>query len=106
MIKRKNRWESGDKEFYSFDFEPLNCEREEVADYVKVKAGIDFLHNRKDDDNPFFLFLPLLQPHPSYTTHRDFYDMYDPQGYTGFETRRAGQKAGFLRAHQKVPPLR
>ena len=76
--KRKNRWQSGDKEFYSFDFEPLNCEREEVADYVKVKSGIDFLNNRRDDDNPFFLFLPLLQPHPGYTTHRDFYDMYDP----------------------------
>ena len=31
-----------------------------------------------NDDPPFFLFLPLLQPHPSYTTHHDFYHLYSP----------------------------
>lgn len=76
--QRKNRYRVGDKEFYSFDFETLDCEMEEIGDHIKVKAGIDFLRSRKEGDKPFFLFLPLLQPHPSYTTHRDFYGMYDP----------------------------
>ena len=106
--KRKNRWQSGDKEFYSFDFEPLNCEREEVADYVKVKAGIDFLNNRRDDDNPFFLFLPLLQPHPGYTTHRDFYDMYDPRDIPDLRPAGLDKKPDFyalIRKYRRLDEL-
>ena len=76
---RKNAHDIGDKAYYSFEAQPFDCAREELADYVKVKAGIDYLRNRKHDDPPFFLFLPLLQPHPSYTTHRDFYHMYRPE---------------------------
>ncbi len=75
---RKNVHEIGDKAYYSFEAQPFDCAREDLADYTKVKAGIDYLRNRKQDDPPFFLFLPLLQPHPSYTTHRDFYHMYRP----------------------------
>ncbi|MYD97755.1 MAG: sulfatase-like hydrolase/transferase [Gammaproteobacteria bacterium] len=77
--ERKNAYKFGDKEYYSFLFETLDGDREATADYIKVKAGIDFLKNRRSDENPFFLFLPILQPHPSYTTHRDFHHMYDPQ---------------------------
>ncbi len=76
---RKNRHELGEKAYYSFDAEPFDGGREDHPDYVKVKAGIDYLRNRKNDDPPFFLFLPILQPHPSYTTHRDFYHMYDAE---------------------------
>ena len=74
--ERKNRYELGDKRYYTFDALPFDCAREDLADYRKVKAGIEYLKGRKHDDPPFFLFLPLLQPHPSYTTHRDFYHMY------------------------------
>lgn len=76
--ERKNAYELGDKAYYSFEAQPFDCAREDLADFTKVKAGIDYLKNRKRDDPPFFLFLPLLQPHPSYTTHRDFYHMYSP----------------------------
>ena len=106
--KRKNRWKSGDKEFYSFDYLPLDCEREEVADYVKVKAGIDFLRNRNDDDNPFFLFLPLLQPHPSYTTHPDFYDMYDPKDIPDLRPPDLDKKPDFytlIRKYRRLDEL-
>ena len=106
--KRKNRWQSGDKEFYSFDYLPLDCEREEVADYVKVKSGIDFLRNRKDDDNPFFLFLPLLQPHPSYTTHPDFYDMYDPKDIPDLRPPDLDKKPDFytlIRKYRRLDEL-
>ncbi len=78
-VPRRNRHAWGDPEFFAFDFETLDCEREEVADYLKVKAGIDFLRRREASDSPFFLFLPLLQPHPGYTTHRDFHHLYDPR---------------------------
>lgn len=106
--KRKNRWQSGDKEFYSFDYLPLDCEREEVADYVKVKSGIDFLRNRNDDDNPFFLFLPLLQPHPSYTTHPDFYDMYDPKDIPDLRPPDLDKKPDFytlIRKYRRLDKL-
>ncbi|MYB58793.1 MAG: sulfatase-like hydrolase/transferase [Gemmatimonadetes bacterium] len=106
--KRKNRWKSGDKEFYSFDYLPLDCEREEVADYVKVKSGIDFLRNRNDDDNPFFLFLPLLQPHPSYTTHPDFYDMYDPKDIPDLRPPDLDKKPDFytlIRKYRRLDEL-
>ena len=73
---RINRFKLADPEYYSFAAEPFDCPREELADYVKVRAGVDYLAGRQADDPPFFLFLPLLQPHPSYTTHRDFYEMY------------------------------
>lgn len=75
--ERTNRHAYGSPEYYSFDAEPFDCAREDLADYVKVKAGIDYLNARSSNDPPFFLFLPLLQPHPSYTTHRDFCEMYD-----------------------------
>ena len=106
--KRKNRWKSGDEEFYSFDYLPLDCEREEVADYVKVKSGIDFLRNRNDDDNPFFLFLPLLQPHPSYTTHPDFYDMYDPKDIPDLRPPDLDKKPDFytlIRKYRRLDEL-
>ncbi len=106
--KRKNRWQSGDKEFYSFDYLPLDCEREEIADYVKVKSGIDFLRNRNDDDNPFFLFLPLLQPHPSYTTHPDFYDMYDPKDIPDLRPPDLDKKPDFytlIRKYRRLDEL-
>ena len=76
---RRNRHEWGDAAFFAFDFEMLDCDREEVADTLKVRAGIDFLRRRGADAGPFFLFLPLLQPHPGYTTHRDFHHLYDPR---------------------------
>ena len=75
---RENAHAFGDPAYYSFDAKPFQCAREDLADYVKVKAGIDYLQNRQPADPPFFLFLPLLQPHPSYTTHQDFYSLYDP----------------------------
>ncbi len=106
--KRKNRWQSGDKAFYSFDYLPLDCEREEVADYVKVKSGIDFLRNRNDDDNPFFLFLPLLQPHPSYTTHPDFYDLYDPKDIPDLRPPDLDKKPDFytlIRKYRRLDEL-
>ena len=55
-IKRENRYELGDKRFYSFDFETLDCEREEIGDYIKVKAGMDFLHNRQEGAVPSSCF--------------------------------------------------
>ena len=107
-VERKNRYEWGDKEFFSFDYETLDCEREEVGDYLKVKAGIEFLHNRKEGDNPFFLFLPLLQPHPGYTTQRDFYDMYDPKDIPDLRPPGLDKKPDFyelIRQYRRLDEL-
>lgn len=46
------------------------------GDYQNLKAGMDFIRNRKPDDKPFFLFLPLTLPHCPYTVPAPYYSMY------------------------------
>ena len=102
---RKNRHKLGDKEYYSFDYGALDCAREDTGDYLKVHAGMEFLKNRKDDANPFFLFLPLLQPHPAYTTQRDFHFMYDPADLPDLRPAGLGKKPIFHRLIRKYRRL-
>jgi len=104
-VERKNRHKLGDEAFYGFDFEALDCDREEIGDYIKVKAGIEYLKNRREGDSPFFLFLPLLQPHPSYTTHRDFYGMYDPDDIPDLRPADLQKKPDFHRLIRKYRGL-
>ena len=102
---RTNKHQLGDKEYYSFDFEPFECDKEDLEDYIKVKSGIDYLTSRKDDDPPFFLFLPLLQPHPSYTTHTDFYHMYDPNDIPDLRPANLANKPDFYQLIRKYRRL-
>lgn len=41
-----------------------------------VNKCLDFLEYR-DKDNPFFLWLSLMDPHPPFAIHEPFYSMYD-----------------------------
>ena len=103
--QRRNPYQLSDKEYYSFDFQPLDCEHDEVGDYIKVKAGIDFLKSRQEGSKPFFLFLPLLQPHPSYTTHPDFYSLYDPKEIPDLRPPGLDKKPDFHRLIRKYRRL-
>ena len=67
----------GEKGYYDFLYEPMESDEKEHMDYANLKAGIDFIQNRKEEDKPFFLFLPLLFPHCPYTAHEKYYNMYD-----------------------------
>ena len=102
---RRNAYRFGDKEYFSFAYRPLECGREETGDYLKVKAGMDFLRNREEGDNPFFLFLPILQPHPSYTTHPDFHHMYDAADVPDLRPAGLDRKPDFYRLIRKYRRL-
>ena len=51
---------------------------ETTADPGNIQAGIEFIRRHAHEDSPFFLFLPLGNPHPPYTVPQSLYDMYDP----------------------------
>ena len=104
-IERENLYKFGEKEYYSFHYKPLNCEHDEIGDYIKVKAGIDFLRTRKSGANPFFLFLPLLQPHPSYTTHSNFYNLYKAQDIPDLRPANLDKKPNFYELIRKYRRL-
>jgi choline-sulfatase len=58
-------------------FSPMEGDYTLHGDYQNLKAGMDFIRNRKPDDKPFVLFLPLFLPHCPYTVPEPFYSLYD-----------------------------
>lgn len=71
-------YETDDPRYYSFLMDPVEGGPEATGDYACVKAGIDFLYSDRSRGKPFMLFLPILNPHPPYTTPQPFYDMHSP----------------------------
>jgi arylsulfatase A-like enzyme len=61
---------------YSFLY-PASGDRRETHDYALLQSAIEILE-RKENDKPFCLFIPTLNPHPPYTVPPDFYNMYSP----------------------------
>lgn len=61
---------------YNFLYEPVPGRVEDTADWKSVERGVQFLHSRRKDDKPFFLFLPLMYPHCPYTVPEPYYSMY------------------------------
>ena len=107
-VQRQNRHRLGEAAYYSFDALPFDCPIEELGDSIKVHAGIDFLRSRTKADAPFFLFLPLLQPHPFYTTHRDFYGMYDADDIPPLRPAGLANKPDFytlIRSYRRLNEL-
>lgn len=47
-------------------------------DYRFVDEGIRFVDDCARDEKPFFLFLSLLNPHPTYHCPEPFHSLYDP----------------------------
>jgi choline-sulfatase len=62
---------------YSFLYPPSG-DRRTTYDYSLVQSAIDVL-KRRESERPFFLFLPIEQPHPPYSVPADFYNMYSPK---------------------------
>ncbi|MEO6924181.1 MAG: sulfatase-like hydrolase/transferase [Bryocella sp.] len=50
-------------------------DRRDTSDYRHLAAGIRILE-RKETERPFCIFLPLLSPHPPYSSPEDFSTMY------------------------------
>ncbi len=66
----------GEQGYQNFLYTPISDDYEQSSDYKNLMKGIDFIKNRKDDDKPFILFLPLLYPHCPYTAPEPYYSMY------------------------------
>lgn len=56
---------------------PGGGDRRKTADYALLQMAIKVLE-RKQQDRPFCIFLPLSQPHPPYAAPADFNTMYKP----------------------------
>ena len=52
-------------------------DRTTTSDYAVLQAATKIIE-RKESERPFFLFLPMINPHPPYTICPDFYNMYAP----------------------------
>lgn len=68
--------EFGEKGYFNFLFDKLEGDPKDHQDYYDVKAGIDYLSQKKKGDKPFVLFLPLILPHCPYSAHAPYYSMY------------------------------
>ncbi len=92
--------------YYNFLHKPMDDSEESlIGDYRNVEAGIQFIKNRNNTDNPFLLFLPLSFPHCPYTAPYTYYNMYMNQ-LDNFTLKEIGQnKASFqdlLRTYRKL----
>ncbi len=63
--------------------DPINDEvaaraEDSASDERNILRGIDFIRRHAHEEKPFFLFLPIGNPHPPYAVVESMYDMYDP----------------------------
>ena len=72
-----NTFSPDDPRYYSFLSDSCPGDIKKTQDYKNVAAAIKFLAKQPKDE-PFFIFLPLLLPHPPYSTVEPYYSMYDP----------------------------
>lgn len=77
--KGKNPYSMDDPRYYSFLYEAIKSEGEELLIDENIARAIDFLEGRKEEDKPFMLFLPTGMPHPPYNALEEFHDMYDAE---------------------------
>ena len=88
-----NAFAAGEAGYYSFLNEPTQGHVNQTSDYANVEAAIAFLRDRDQrlraaaatgsdaadaNEPPFFIFLPLLKPHPPYSCPEPFYSSIDP----------------------------
>lgn len=71
-----NPFEPKDPEYFSFLSSPTSGSVQDTQDYRNVAKAIKFLNSKPTE--PFFLFLPLLKPHPPYSCPEPFYSSIDP----------------------------
>ncbi|GMH95835.1 hypothetical protein TL16_g13242 [Triparma laevis f. inornata] len=75
-----NTYNLEDPEYYSMLTDPTQGSVNQTQDYNNVFEAINFLKSyNSDTDDPFFIFLPLLNPHPPYSVPEPFYSLIDPE---------------------------
>ena len=79
MNNGPNNFTLEDPRYYSMLTEPTQGTFNQTQDYNNVFEAINFLKSfDPSQDEPFFLFLPLLNPYPPYSCPEPFYSMIDP----------------------------
>lgn len=79
-------------------------EEERISDRILTDRAVEFLNGRKNNEEPFFLFMPLEYPHPPYTAPEEYYHMYNPADMELID-RDGYQKAEFMGWIQKYRGL-
>lgn len=79
VCKGNNPYEFGDSKYYSFLYDPIKTQDNELIWDENVARGIDFIKTRENQTKPFFLYLPLTMPHPPYNALESFYNKYLPE---------------------------
>ena len=92
-----NVFDPGEAGRFAFLYEPFPGGVEETGDMLRVQAGIDFLHRRASDQEPFMLYLPLSLPHPPYACPQPYHDMYDPADIPSLRPAELANKPGYHR---------
>jgi arylsulfatase A-like enzyme len=93
----KNPYPPSDPRFFSFLFEPYSGAEIDHFDYANVQAGIDFLKTKPQE--PFLLYLPLVQPHPPYAAPPEWHNLIDPMDLPPLRPANLPDKPEF---HQRL----
>jgi choline-sulfatase len=76
-------------------------DRTETQDYGSVQSAIRILE-RKEQDRPFCIFLPLLFPHPPYASPDGFNTMYHPADIHGLRPIGLPRKPSYIAGIRKA----
>ncbi|MGC9291753.1 MAG: sulfatase-like hydrolase/transferase [Acidobacteriaceae bacterium] len=76
-------------------------DRTETQDYGSVQSAIRILE-RKEQDRPFCIFLPLLFPHPPYASPDGFNTMYHPADIHGLRPIDLPRKPSYIAGIRKA----
>jgi len=80
-LERKNLYEAinkqGKRNRYNFSYEVLNMDEQYNQDTLTVNSSLDFIEENKDI--PFFLWVGLDKPHPSWILQKRWMKLYDPK---------------------------
>lgn len=89
-----NPWPTGHRHFKSFYFGCRGHALYEDYDSLWIKRAVEFLASPPE---PFFLYLPLIFPHPPYTVEEPYFSMYDRRQVRAPLPARLDDKPHFMR---------
>lgn len=97
---QRNPYPLGNPLYYSFLYEE-GGDRRQTADYHNLSAAIHILE-RKQQDRPFCIFLPLSYPHPPYSAPKDFHNLYNPSSLPALRPAGLPNKPRFHESIRKT----
>merc|ERR1719204_717265 len=67
-----------DPRYYTFLHTADPRDPTDIGTFKNTDAAIQYIKNRKKDDPPFFVYIPLVDPHPPYSAPEPWYSSVDP----------------------------